>query len=41
MAERAKEERKEQVSKLDGLIARHESLVPNVLETQIKVGTSG
>jgi len=37
MAERAKEERKEQISKLDGLIERHESLVPNVNATQIKV----
>lgn len=37
MAERAKEERKEQIGKLDGLITRHESLVPNVNETQIKV----
>ena len=37
MAERAKEERKEQIAKLDGLIERHESLVPNVLKTQVKV----
>ena len=37
MAERAKEERKEQISKLDALIQRHESLVPNVLQTQVKV----
>ncbi|TRY71682.1 hypothetical protein TCAL_11270 [Tigriopus californicus] len=37
MAERAKEERKEQISKLDGLIERHENLVPNVNQTQIKV----
>lgn len=37
MAERAKEERKEQISKLDALIQRHESLVPNVNQTQIKV----
>ncbi len=37
MAERAKEERKEQISKLDALIARHEALVPNVNQTQIKV----
>ena len=37
MAERAKEERKEQISKLDGLIERHENLVPNVNATQIKV----
>merc|ERR1712117_325751 len=37
MAERAKEERKEQISKLDALIERHENLVPNVNATQIKV----
>ncbi len=37
MAERAKEERKEQISKLDALIKRHEDLVPNVNQTQIKV----
>ena len=37
MAERAKEERKEQISKLDSLIERHENLVPNVNATQIKV----
>merc|ERR1711884_19121 len=37
MAERAKEERKEQISKLDALIERHEDLVPNVNATQIKV----
>ena len=37
MAERAKEERKEQIAKLDGLIERHENLVPNVNQTQIKV----
>ena len=37
MAERAKEERKEQIAKLDALIERHENLVPNVNQTQIKV----
>ncbi len=37
MTERAKEERKEQIVKLDELIARHENLVPNVLQTQVKV----
>ena len=37
MAERAKEERKEQIAKLDALIQRHENLVPNVNQTQIKV----
>jgi uncharacterized protein YozE (UPF0346 family) len=37
MAERAKEERKEQITKLDDLIKRHEELVPNVNQTQIKV----
>ncbi len=37
MAERAKEERKEQIAKLDALIKRHEDLVPNVNQTQTKV----
>lgn len=37
MAERAKEERKEQIGKLDGLIKKHEELIPTVLKTQVKV----
>lgn len=37
MAERGKEERTEQVSKLDELIKKHEDLIPNVTKTQIKV----
>merc|ERR1712218_86127 len=37
MAERGKEERSEQVGKLDGLIKKHEELIPTVLKTQVKV----
>ena len=37
MAERGKEERSEQCSKLDGLIKKHEELIPTVLKTQVKV----
>jgi len=37
MAERAKEERKEQIAKLDALIKKHEDLIPLVLKTQVKV----
>ncbi|XP_071744751.1 muscle-specific protein 300 kDa isoform X2 [Lepeophtheirus salmonis] len=37
MAERAKEERKEQLGKLDALIKKHEELIPTVLKTQVKV----
>merc|ERR1712168_524332 len=37
MAERGKEERSEQKSKLDALIKKHEELIPTVLKTQIKV----
>jgi len=37
MAERGKEERSEQTSKLDALIKKHEELIPTVLKTQIKV----
>lgn len=37
MAERAKEERKEQIAKLDALIKKHEELIPLVLKTQVKV----
>ena len=37
MAERGKEERSEQLSKLDDLIKKHEDLIPNVLKTQVKV----
>ena len=37
MAERGKEERTEQIKKLDELIAKHENLIPNVLKTQVKV----
>ena len=37
MAERGKEERAEQIGKLDGLIKKHEELIPTVLKTQVKV----
>jgi len=37
MAERGKEERTEQISKLDALIKKHEELIPTVLKTQVKV----
>jgi hypothetical protein len=35
MAERGKEERTEQISKLDALIKKHEELIPTVLKTQV------
>ena len=37
MAERGKEERTEQVAKLDAIIKKHEELIPTVLKTQVKV----
>merc|ERR1711990_865968 len=37
MAERGKEERTEQLTKLDGIIKKHEELIPTVLKTQVKV----
>lgn len=37
MAERGKEERSEQIAKLDGIILKHEELIPTVLKTQVKV----
>merc|ERR1719322_1708935 len=37
MAERSKEERTGQTSRLDDLIAKHENLIPTVLKTQVKV----
>ena len=37
MAERGKEERTEQTSKLDALIKKHEELIPTVITTQVKV----
>ena len=37
MAERGKEERSEQGSKLDAIITKHEELIPTVLKTQVKV----
>jgi len=37
MAERGKEERTEQVTKLDAVIKKHEDLIPTVLKTQVKV----
>jgi len=37
MAERSKEERTGQNSRLDDLIAKHENLIPTVLTTQVKV----
>merc|ERR1712149_73524 len=36
-AERGKEERSEQSSKLEALIKKHEDLIPTVLKTQVKV----
>ena len=35
MAERGKEERSEQISKLDAIIKKHEELIPTVLKTQV------
>merc|ERR1712113_177523 len=37
MAERGKEERTEQLTKLDGIIKKHEELIPTVTKTQVKV----
>ena len=37
MAERAGSERTDQTAKLDGIIAKHEDLIPTVLKTQVKV----
>merc|ERR1711902_394490 len=37
MAERGKEERSEQLSKLDDLIKKHEELIPTVSKTRIMV----
>merc|ERR1712153_166087 len=37
MAERAGSERTDQTAKLDGVIAKHEDLIPTVLKTQVKV----
>ena len=37
MAERGKEERAEQLNKLDAIIKKHEDLIPTVLKTQVKV----
>jgi len=37
MAERSKEERNDQNNRLEGLIKKHEDLVPTVLKTQVKV----
>merc|ERR1711931_273678 len=37
MAERGKEERSEQSSKLEAVIKKHEDLIPTVLKTQVKV----
>jgi len=37
MAERSKEERGDQNKKLEGLITKHEELIPTVLTTQVKV----
>merc|ERR1719192_2642237 len=37
MAERGKEERAEQLAKLDSIIQKHEDLIPTVLKTQVKV----
>jgi len=37
MAERGKEERTEQCSKLDAIIKKHEDLIPTVSKTQVKV----
>merc|ERR1712001_25354 len=37
MAERGKEERSEQLAKLDSIIQKHEDLIPTVSKTQVKV----
>jgi len=37
MAERSKEERNDQNTRLEGLIKKHEELIPTVLKTQVKV----
>jgi hypothetical protein len=37
MAERGKEERSEQLNKLDIIIKKHENLIPTVSKTQVKV----
>jgi len=37
MAERGKEERAEQLAKLDSIIQKHEDLIPTVSKTQVKV----
>ena len=37
MAERSKEERTDQKTRLDGLIKKHEDLIPTVTTTQVKV----
>ena len=37
MAERSKEERTDQKTRLDGLIKKHEDLIPTVQTTQVKV----
>jgi hypothetical protein len=37
MAERGKEERSEQITKLDSIIKKHEELIPTVSKTQVKV----
>merc|ERR1711976_1146691 len=37
MAERSKDEKSEQSSKLDSIIKKHEELIPTVLKTQVKV----
>ena len=37
MAERSKEERNDQNSRLDNLVKKHEDLIPTVLKTQVKV----
>lgn len=37
MAERSKEERNDQNNRLDGLVKKHEELIPTVLKTQVMV----
>ena len=37
MAERGKDERSDNMGKLDAIIKKHEELIPTVLKTQIKV----
>ena len=37
MAERSKDEKKDQQSRLETLIKKHEDLIPTVLKTQVKV----